>query len=79
VKSERIAGIILVLLTLGAGLIIGRWFGAIPEPIMPEGVEAFRIWFWSNRSIDLAVQVGLIFAGALGVAAVLPSPYEEDV
>ena len=78
-KSERVAGFFLVLLTLGGGLILGRWLGASPEHVLPAGTESFRTWFWSNRSIDLAVQVGLIFAGALGVAAVLPPLQDEDV
>ena len=76
--NERLVGVFLVLLTLGGGLIIGRWLGATPEHVMPEGAEVFRTWFWSHRSIDLAVQVGLMFAGALGVAAVLPPIQEED-
>ncbi|MDX9953396.1 MAG: hypothetical protein RBT75_04850 [Anaerolineae bacterium] len=38
----------------------------------------FRTWFWTHRSLDLAAQVGLIFAGALGVAAVLPRQREEE-
>jgi len=32
----------------------------------------FRAWFWEHRTLDLAVQVVLIFAGALGIAAILP-------
>ena len=77
-KNERLIGAFLVLLTLGSGLVIDRWLGATPEHVMPEGAESFRTWFWANRSIDLAVQVGLIFAGALGVAAILPPLQEED-
>ena len=77
-NNERLIGAFLVLLTLSCGLIIGRWLDATPEHVIPEGAETFRTWFWSNRSIDLAVQVGLIFAGALGVAAVLPPLHEED-
>jgi hypothetical protein len=32
----------------------------------------FREWFWEIRSLDLLVQMALIFAGALGIAAILP-------
>jgi hypothetical protein len=39
----------------------------------------FRPWFWENRSLDLAVQVCLIFVGALGVAALLPPSRGDDV
>lgn len=38
--------------------------------------EGFRDWFWEHRGLDLVVQVLLVFAGALGIAAVLPM--EED-
>ncbi|MCJ7693815.1 MAG: hypothetical protein MUO40_00150 [Anaerolineaceae bacterium] len=38
----------------------------------PESAP-FRIWFWENRSIDIYVQVGLLFAGALGVAIIFSS------
>jgi len=76
---ERLRRVLLVILILAGGLIIGHWMDAIPDTVIPEGPETFRIWFWSHRSIDLAVQVGLIFAGALGVAAVLPPLREEDI
>jgi len=44
---------------------------------LPDGKDAsesaaFRQWLWERRSLDLAVQVGLIFVGALGIAALLP-------
>lgn len=78
-KTERLTGVFIVLLILAGGLLMGRWLGATPEYVMIEGAESFRTWYWSQRSIDLAVQVGLIFAGALGVAAVLPPLRKEDV
>ena len=51
------------------------------DPIRGAGPEAdgtftaegsFRQWFWESRGLDLVAQVGLIFAGALGIAALLP-------
>jgi hypothetical protein len=45
---------------------------------LPAGKDAFRMWFWDRRRIDLIAQVGLIFAGALGVAAILPEFREEE-
>ncbi len=36
-------------------------------------ISPFRLWFWENRFVDLYVQVGLIFAGTLGVAIILTS------
>jgi hypothetical protein len=33
---------------------------------------SFREWMWEWRSLDLAVQAGLILTGALAIAALLP-------
>lgn len=49
--------------------------------INPEGLKLvsdldLQIWFWERRGLDLVVQVLLVFAGALGIAAILPM--EED-
>jgi len=38
----------------------------------------FRTWFWEKRGLDLMVQVLLVFAGALGIAAILPAEDEDD-
>jgi hypothetical protein len=40
--------------------------------------RSFRLWFWENRGLDLAVQTGLIFVGALSIAALLPRSREDD-
>jgi hypothetical protein len=71
-----------VVLLLG-GLVIGLRFSDTSDSATtaqsPEtGRESFRQWFWESRSLDLAVQVGLIFVGALGIAALLPGSKEED-
>ncbi|MBW6465517.1 MAG: hypothetical protein K0B06_03335 [Brevefilum sp.] len=60
---------ILVLLTVGWLL-----FGALNQdaPVVDEPDEDFRAWFWEKRGLDLVVQVILVFAGALGIAAILP-------
>ena len=65
------------------GLVIGLWFsdtsdGATIAQSPEAGLDSFRQWFWASRSLDLAVQVGLIFVGALGIAALLPGGKEED-
>lgn len=75
------AGAVVVLLI--AGLLIGQQFLAPPDDAhvarCPEPVEgSFRQWFWESRSLDLLAQVGLIFVGALGIAALLPRDKEED-
>lgn len=56
-------------------LLVGGWFfsqrtlGASPTG---QAGETFREWLWGTRSLDLAVQVGIVFVGALGIAALLP-------
>jgi multisubunit Na+/H+ antiporter MnhB subunit len=62
---------LVILLTLGWVL-----FRTLNTPAaLPAGEEDFRAWFWDKRGLDLVVQVLLVFAGALGIAAILP---EED-
>jgi len=85
VNREYIAWASTVVVLLIAGLLIGRQFLAppdAPEPAYPEQsrrVEgSFRQWFWESRGLDLVAQVGLIFVGALGIAALLPRDREEN-
>jgi hypothetical protein len=68
-------------------LLIGGWFASqwLLLPVNPdqETNETFREWLWGTRSMDLTVQVGIIFVGALGIAALLPRgdeiPHEHDL
>jgi hypothetical protein len=57
-------------------LLIGGWLVSqrmpAPSAADPKAVETFREWLWGTRSLDLAAQVGIIFVGALGIAALLP-------
>ena len=71
-----------VVLVFG-GLVIGLRFSdtsdsATTAQSAETGRESFRQWFWESRTLDLAVHVGLIFVGSLGVAALLPGSKEED-
>jgi hypothetical protein len=75
VNREHAAWIGAAVFLLIVGLLVGRQFLTSPDN---AGVGSFRQWFWENRSLDLLVQVGLIFAGALGIAALLPWGREED-
>jgi hypothetical protein len=63
-------------LGLAIFLLAGGWLVSqrllISFPADQEAVETFREWFWGTRSLDLAVQVGIVFVGALGIAALLP-------
>ena len=71
---ERFLWITVIILLLLIGLAIGRqtWITEAPS----EALEA-REWFWEERGLDLAVQAALIFVGALGTAALLPSPHRR--
>lgn len=72
---EHVVWIGTVVVVLIAGLLIGQQFLVPPDD---AHVGSFRRWFWESRSLDLVAQVGLIFVGALGIAALLPRGKEED-
>ncbi|HDQ70888.1 MAG TPA: hypothetical protein ENN19_02195 [Chloroflexi bacterium] len=74
-NRERLIWLGAALLLLLAGLLIGRQVATLSQG---EHVAAFRQWFWEHRDLDLGVQVGLIFVGALGIAALLPRETGED-
>jgi len=60
--------IVCIFLLLGWGLF--QWLN--PGEGLAPADPGFRTWFWEQRALDLAVQVALVFAGALGIAAILP-------
>ena len=74
-EREHVAWVGAVVALLVIGLLIGQQFVAPPDD---DQVASFRQWFWESRSLDLAAQVGLIFVGALGIAALLPRGKEES-
>lgn len=70
---EDLTWIGLALVLLIGGLLLGqRLLGTQSNDGGPTESMAFRQWLWENRSVDLAVQVGLILTGALAIAALLP-------
>ena len=76
---ERITWIIFLAAVLLTGLLIGRQFLLhTSEAQAGEPDRSFREWFWESRALDLVAQAGLIFAGALGIAALLPREKEKD-
>ena len=77
---ERITWLALITaLLLATGLLIGRQFLLdTGEALEGEPDRSFREWFWESRALDLIAQAGLIFAGALGIAALLPREKEVD-
>ena len=38
---------------------------------------SFQEYLWLEHPLDLIIQIGLLLAGAFGVATLLPSPDEE--
>ena len=81
-KFEYLTWIVLVTALLIGGFVMGQRFVASPEDAATaapmEGESTFKDWFWESRSLDLAVQVGLIFVGALGITALLPRSEEDE-
>ncbi|MBN1933245.1 MAG: hypothetical protein JW934_01200 [Anaerolineae bacterium] len=71
-KGEYWGWAVLALILLAGGWLIGRFFWLPPDVQSASDESEFRAWFWEARGIDIAGQVGLIMAGALGVAALLP-------
>lgn len=72
-SRERALQVAVIAILLIAGLLVGAVFSVAPEDTASTAASnVFREWFWEQRSLDLLVQVTLIFVGALGVAAMLP-------
>ena len=78
-NREHITWVSVVVVLMVAGLLIGQQFQGSLEDAQDEPLEgSFRQWYWDSRILDLAVQVGLIFVAALGIAALLPKGKRED-
>jgi hypothetical protein len=76
---EDLTWIVLALVLLVGGLYLGHRLLDQPSgESTPTDAMAFRQWLWEGRSLDLAVQVGLILTGALAIAALLPRPGEAE-
>ncbi len=73
-NREQIIWFSAALLLLVTGLLIGQQVTALSQG---EQAAVFRQWFWEHRDLDLGVQVGLIFVGALGISALLPREKKE--
>jgi hypothetical protein len=80
-SREDAVWIVFAVVLLVFGFVIGQRY--IPLPQGEEGAPppadagSFRAWFWQERSLDLAAQVGLIVVGALSIAGLLPRRREE--
>jgi len=68
-----------ILITIVLFLLILGWtlFVLInPEEIDLVSDSSFQTWYWERRGLDLVVLLLLVFAGALGIAAILPMEEE---
>lgn len=71
----------LFLLGSVAVLLLAGWFlfqmlnGSVS---FETGEGSFQAWIWEKRSLDLGIQVLLVFSGALGIAAILPMEKDDD-
>jgi hypothetical protein len=74
-KKSTLYVMVAVLGILMIGWLLFRVINS-PVPTPVEDVD-FRAWLWSMRGLDLVVQVILVFAGALGIAAILPAEDED--
>jgi hypothetical protein len=68
--------IFLVIFLLLTGWVLFRLINS-PEPVRADAT-GFRIWLWEKRALDLIVQILLVFAGTLGIAAILPVEDDDD-
>lgn len=73
-KKNTLFAIVVMLILLTLGWLLFR--GLNSTETIPAGDDGFRAWFWEKRGLDLVAQVVLVFAGALGIAAILPA--EDD-
>ncbi|HET90776.1 MAG TPA: hypothetical protein ENN99_08580 [Chloroflexi bacterium] len=76
-NRNQLLVIVVITALLTGGVLVQRGLDVTTEDTGSDD-GGFRAWFWSYRTLDLAVQVGLLFAGALGVAAVLPHERDEE-
>lgn len=61
-----------VFILISLGWFAFRWL----NPTLIVEADGFQDYLWTYRSLDIITQLLLMFAGALGIAALLPN--EED-
>ena len=74
--KKRWLPLVIVFAFLLLGWALFQWLN--PGEGLKAGEPGFRTWFWEQRALDLAVQVALVFAGALGIAAILPLEDQDE-
>lgn len=76
-KADRrlLFGILGVILLLLLGWLAYQVWGIDSASVQNDG---FRDWLWRERRFDLLLQMVLVFAGALSIAAILPIQEDGD-
>jgi hypothetical protein len=65
--------LLVILIALGLGIAVGLLRSS--SGVAPTGLAD---GLWSNRQVDLLLQVGLMLVGALGIHALLPGHNEDE-
>lgn len=74
-NRRTMLGVLFLCLLLLSGWAAYQWLGPnVSAPVEP----GFREWLWKERRFDLLLQMVLIFAGALSIAAILQVKENED-
>ena len=73
-KNERLPLFLGILCLLGLGILLAQSFPQLGE----SGEHAFVTELWIGRRLDIMVQLGLVFVGALGIRALLPEKDERE-
>lgn len=65
------------------GIILLLFLGWAAFRLMNPGlfgyeVLGFKEWMWDYRSLDLLAQMAVVFAGALGISAILLEEGEDE-
>ena len=82
-KIRRRILVILFAFIVLIGVVISYIHTAATNALQPQvssnDVEnsTFQYYFWQEHITDIMIQIGLLLAGAFGVAALLPAPDEE--
>jgi len=71
-KRSWVIYLAFIFIIISLGWFAFRWLN--PTLIVTE--DGFQNYLWTFRSLDIITQLLLMFAGALGIAALLPN--EED-
>ena len=83
-RREGLPWVVVLAILLVAGYLVGQRFvapsadgeAAVPTDAEDASARTFRPRFWEDRGLDMATQVGLVFVGALSMAALLPEGRE---